>query len=156
MPTPVKKTQVSARTALVTILAVVAFLGISIIESQKRDKEEAVISAVRPAPAKVVPPHVPTRAEKAAAAAAVKAAQKKREQTRIAYAKFMETRFLDEGWNVDVRASGPQHTVLTFKYSLASRALGHQTIGELGDLLSAQGFTEFVMTNGYESWSWKP
>jgi hypothetical protein len=83
------------------------------------------------------------------------------ERTRILYAKSLENKMLDNGMNVDVRAWGPKHTILTLKWALIDKVEVHRMQQDQEVLMEivAIGFKKFQMTNGFESdlgqtWTW--
>jgi hypothetical protein len=99
-----------------------------------------------------------------AAVAAVKAAKDKAvvdavvdRVLRDQMAKTVENTMLDEGYNVDVTADGPNHTTLRFKWIFVDKVFVHnfskQT--DVFDAARKEGFKKIVATDGYdENWSW--
>jgi hypothetical protein len=77
---------------------------------------------------------------------------------RDAMATTLENRLLDEGYNVDVKAIGKDHTVLHLRWILVSKVLAHQ-LSEEGTFFSnarSVGFKKVEITDGYdETWYWK-
>ena len=77
---------------------------------------------------------------------------------RDAMAKTLEDKLLDEGYNVDVKAIGKDHTVLHLRWILVSKVLAHQ-LSEEGSFFSSArsvGFKKVEITDGYdETWYWK-
>ena len=77
---------------------------------------------------------------------------------RDGMAKTLEDNLLDEGYNVDVRAIGNDHTTLHIKWILVSKALAHQ-LSNQGDFFRnarSVGFKRVEITDGYdETWFWK-
>lgn len=77
---------------------------------------------------------------------------------RDVLAKTMEDQMLDKGYNVDIKAVGPDHTVLQIKWILVSKALAYQFSkqGDMFDSARKIGFKRIEITNGYdETWYWK-
>jgi leucyl-tRNA synthetase len=77
---------------------------------------------------------------------------------RDALAKSIENEMLDKGFNVDVSATGPDHTTLHLKYIFVSKVFAHQLSenGEFFEQLRAAGFKKLICTDGYdETWTWK-
>jgi hypothetical protein len=116
-----------------------------------------------------IDPRAPEGKEAARLRLQYQAAKKKqeREQTiaqaaesrklRDAMAKTIENGMLDEGWNVDVRAVGNDHTTLLIKWILVSKAMAHQLSkkGELFENARIAGFKKIEITDGYdETWYW--
>jgi hypothetical protein len=83
---------------------------------------------------------------------------KENEQSRVAYAKFIEESLLREDMNVDVTAYGPKHKYMTLKWVLVSKATAFNFGEQRQDMLTQMrkiGFTKFRLTDGYdESWTW--
>jgi hypothetical protein len=76
---------------------------------------------------------------------------------RDAAAKKMEETFLDGGYNVDVNATGADHTTLRIKYVLASKVFVHQMekVPDFFENARKLGFKKVVLTDGYDSsWTW--
>lgn len=105
------------------------------------------------------------KAERAATIAAEKSAKEERaleakvdRVLRDQMAKSVENSMLDEGYNVDVTAEGPDHTTLRFKWIFVSKVFAHQLSerSEVFDSARKIGFKKIVATDGYdESWTWK-
>jgi flagellar biosynthesis GTPase FlhF len=73
-------------------------------------------------------------------------------------AKTLETKMLDEGYDVDVSAIGKDHTTLHIKWILVSKVLAHQLSkeGEFFQNAREAGFKRIEISDGYdESWYWK-
>ena len=77
---------------------------------------------------------------------------------RDSMAQTLENKLLDEGYNVDVKAIGNDHTTLHIKWILVSKVLAHQ-LSQEGSFFSnarAVGFKRVEITDGYdETWYWK-
>jgi hypothetical protein len=76
---------------------------------------------------------------------------------RDALAKTMEDNLLHQGLNVDVLATGKDHTILRIKWVLVSKALAYQLSekGDVTDVARAYGFKRVLITDGYDqAWSW--
>ena len=74
---------------------------------------------------------------------------------RDTMAKTIENGMLSQGYNIDVNAIGPNHTVLRIKYILVNKAFAYQTAhsSEIIDSARAAGFKKLVLTDGYdEQW----
>jgi Tfp pilus assembly protein PilO len=105
------------------------------------------------------------KAKRAAVLAAEKSAkdEKVREAAiervlRDQMAKSVENSMLDEGYNVDVSAEGPDHTTLRFKWIFVSKVFAHQLSqrSEVFENARKIGFKKIVATDGYdETWTWK-
>ncbi|MBI1750607.1 MAG: zinc ribbon domain-containing protein [Acidobacteria bacterium] len=99
-------------------------------------------------------------AAKAQAAAAQKKAAAEAQVNRVlrdAMAKTIENKLLDDGYNVDAKAIGPDHTILQIKWILASKVLAHHLSkeGDFFDQARRVGFKRIEITDGYEeTWYW--
>lgn len=93
-------------------------------------------------------------AAKAAERAVLEA--KARRVLRDQMAKHIENAMLDEGFNVDVSARGPDHTVLHLKWALVSKVVAHQLAkGDFLEDARALGFRRVEITDGFdETWYW--
>jgi hypothetical protein len=102
------------------------------------------------------------QAEKAAAAetaANIRRARAESERQEIlgrdAMAKTIEDGMLSQGYDIDVNAIGPKHTILRIKFILANKALAYQMAhsSEIIDSARGAGFKRLVLTDGYdEQW----
>lgn len=73
-------------------------------------------------------------------------------------AKTVENSMLDEGYNVDVTAEGPDHTTLRLRWIFVSKVFAHQLSQRTEVFENARkiGFKKIVATDGYdETWTWK-
>jgi hypothetical protein len=105
------------------------------------------------------------KAKRVAAIAAEKSAKEEKAAEAVVnrvlrdqMAKSVENSMLDEGYNVDVTAEGPDHTTLRFKWIFVSKVFAHQLSkrSELFDNARKLGFKKIVATDGYdEAWTWK-
>ena len=99
--------------------------------------------------------------------AALSAAKRKKEEAaeeaklneviRVAMAKTIENTMLDEGFNMDVSAIGPHHTILKLRYVFVSKVFAHQFSkkSQIFDSARKAGFVKIVATGGYdENWTW--
>lgn len=79
-------------------------------------------------------------------------------ETRKEFANKLEQGFVEKGrMNADVTTSGPQNTVLSIRWALASKVTAHD-LSESGIVTKAKGvgFKKIVYTDGYNfSWEWK-
>ena len=78
--------------------------------------------------------------------------------SRDSMAQLLENRLLDEGYNVDVKAIGKDHTVLHLRWILVSKVLAHQLSEDHSFFSNARsvGFKKVEITDGYdETWYWK-
>jgi hypothetical protein len=76
---------------------------------------------------------------------------------RDEFAKGLENTLLDKGFNVDVSATGIDHTTLHMKWILVSKVVAHQFSKQADFFDSARnmGFRRFEITDGYrETWWW--
>jgi hypothetical protein len=102
------------------------------------------------------------QAEKTAAAeaaASVKRAKAESQKQEIlgrnAMAKTIEDGMLSQGYDIDVNAIGPNHTILRIKFILVNKAFAYQTAHspEIIDSARGAGFKKIVLTDGYdEQW----
>ena len=72
-------------------------------------------------------------------------------------AKSVENSMLDEGYNVDVTAEGPNHTTLRFKWIFVDKVFAHQLSERTEVFENARkvGFKKILATDGYdETWTW--
>jgi hypothetical protein len=76
---------------------------------------------------------------------------------RDVMAKTIENKMLDQGYNVDVKAIGDDHTTLHIEWILVSKVLAHQ-MSKQGDFFEEArkaGFKKVEISDGYdESWYW--
>ena len=75
---------------------------------------------------------------------------------RQGFAERLDEGFVRQRMNVDVRASGPNNTILTIKWALASKVFAHD-MSESGIINQAakEGFKKVVITDGYSfNWRW--
>jgi len=73
-------------------------------------------------------------------------------------AKSVEAQMLDEGYEMDVKAIGPDKATLYIRYALAGKVFVHQFSNLRGIFTSARqaGFKKIQVSDGYEStWTWK-
>jgi len=76
---------------------------------------------------------------------------------REAVTKKMEESMLDEGYNCDITATGPDKTTLRIKYVLASKVFAHHLSknGEFFEQARQMGFKKVYLTDGYNfGWEW--
>jgi hypothetical protein len=102
------------------------------------------------------------RLESAAAAenaANIKRAKAEREIQEIlgrnAMAKTIENGMLSQGYDIDVNAIGPSHTILSIKFILVNKAFAYQMAhsSDIIDSARGAGFKKIVLTDGYdEQW----
>jgi hypothetical protein len=89
---------------------------------------------------------------------AAKARELMESSMRVGLAKTFENQMLDGGYNMDVTAEGPRHTVLRIKWILADKVLV-RALSKKGEMFSNArdaGFKSVVLTDGYdETWTWK-
>ncbi len=77
---------------------------------------------------------------------------------RRTFAGELERRYLDQGMDVTVRATGHNATTLVLSWVLVSRVTAYQFSqqADLFETLRAQGFRRFEITDGYDhTWYWK-
>ena len=76
---------------------------------------------------------------------------------RLVFARLLEKKYLEEGYDVEIIVEGKNKDILKFKYVLMSRPLIHKITNETGFLETAKKleFKKVVFTDGFNhSWTY--
>jgi hypothetical protein len=128
--------------------------GIALLNHYQSDKSKADKAAAL----------LKERADKAAVALEIQNEKKEKAYAeivntsiRIAMAKTVENAMLADGYNVDVNAVGPNHTILRIRWIGVSKVMAYQMSQhpEIFETARTNGFKKLVITDGYdEAWTW--
>jgi len=118
------------------------------------------VQSIRPPARRYVPATAPTLKAQTAEALKPRPTPEVQRLSRILYAKVIDQKMVDAGFEMTTKATGKQNTVLHIKYALTGRVTSNAIGKGLGFAqLRELGFKKVVMTNGFadeleETYTW--